>query len=156
MSFDQAVDFVLRHEGGYVDHPKDPGGETNFGISKRAYPNLDIASLTIEQAKEIYFRDYYSKLPAGLPDRLANLVFDTAVNAGMSRAVRILQTAVGTYADGEWGPASQRALERHSEDEVLAKFCAERVMFYARLETFQTFGKGWVKRVLDGAIQLTR
>ena len=85
--FQQSVAFVLQQEGGYVNNPADPGGETKYGISKRAYPQLDIASLTREQATQIYYTDYW--LPSGadsLPQPLALVVFDTAVNLGVSRA----------------------------------------------------------------------
>ena len=86
--FEQCVKFVLDHEGGYVNHPDDPGGETNFGISKRAYPDLDIKNLTIEEAKEIYKRDYWDKIPlthSGDYYSLgsAMIMFDTAVNMGI-------------------------------------------------------------------------
>lgn len=88
MSFDQAVKFVLEREGGYVNDPQDPGGETNYGISKRAYPNVNIKALTPEDAAVIYKRDYWS--PAGcdqMTPGMALVVFDTAVNVGVNRAV---------------------------------------------------------------------
>lgn len=88
MSFDQALAFVLEREGGYVNDPADPGGETNFGISKRAYPTIDIRHLTPELAGAIYFRDYWSAAGCEtLAPDLALLVFDTAVNCGVTRAM---------------------------------------------------------------------
>lgn len=147
--YDKAIEFVLKHEGGYVNDPRDPGGETNYGISKRAYPDLDIKNLSVEAAKEIYFRDYYSKIPAELPYRLAAVVFDCAVNTGLSRAVRLLQLAVGVVDDGKWGDKSKAALRKITEDEVIKRFTSERIMFYARLNTFPTFGKGWIRRTVD-------
>lgn len=153
-AFKRAVNFVLHHEGGYSNHEKDPGGETKFGISKRAYPDLDIAALTREQAIEIYRRDYWNKLPANLPPRLACLMFDTAVNAGHGRAVRLLQSAVGVTPDGVFGPRSQAALILTGEDTAIVRFCAERILFYSSLSTFDVFGKGWVRRVIDGVYQL--
>lgn len=149
MSFDDAVQKVLDHEGGYVNDPRDPGGETKYGISKRAYPACDIKNLTKDDAKAIYKRDYWDRLPV-LPDRLAGIVFDCAVNTGIARAVRLLQMAVGTEPDGKWGPASEAALERTGEADAIAKFCTERIMFYASLDTFKVYGRGWVKRVLEG------
>lgn len=151
MSFDVAVAKVLEHEGGYVDDPRDPGGETKYGISKRAYPALDIKHITYDDAKAIYKRDYWDALP-DLPDRLHDIVFDCAVNTGVSRAVRLLQGAVGTNPDGKWGPASAAALQRTGEAAAIAKFCTERIMYYARLDTFPVYGKGWVKRVIDGVV----
>lgn len=150
--FDKAIDFVLKHEGGYVNDPRDPGGETRYGISKRAYPDLDIANLTIEQAKEIYFRDYYSKIPPDLPYRLTALVFDCAVNTGVNRAVKLLQTAIGATADGQWGAKSKEALAKFTEEEAMKRFASERITFYAKLATFPIYGKGWIRRVVDSLV----
>lgn len=150
--FDEAVDFVLRHEGGYSNNPKDPGGETNFGISARAYPGLYLSGLTRDQAKEIYRRDFWDKLPAGLPDRLSAVVFDCAVNCGLSRATRLLQKAMGVDADGIWGLKSQAAVARLGEAECISRFATERILFYAGLKEFPVFGKGWVKRVVEGVL----
>ena len=89
-SWDKAIDFVLSMEGGYVNDPKDPGGETKYGISKRAYPNVDIAGLTESKAKEIYKKDYWDKCGCdGLPVGIDILVFDTAVNMGVIVAKEI-------------------------------------------------------------------
>src|SRR5438045_9518054 len=93
MSFDQALALVLRFEGGYVNDEQDPGGETKFGISKRAYPNLDIRNLTPELAGQIYASDYWG--PSGcdrLTPGMAVVVFDSAVHVGVRRAVAWLQT----------------------------------------------------------------
>lgn len=94
--FAAAVEFVLRHEGGYVNDPSDPGGETKYGISKRAYPSLNIAALTREQAVAIYERDYWRASGApSLPMPLALVVFDTAVNMGVTRARQLLAESRG-------------------------------------------------------------
>lgn len=145
MSFQQAVEFVLSEEGGYSNDPQDPGGETNFGISKRAYPGLNIASLTRREAIDIYRRDYWDRLPA-LPPGIAVAVFDFAVNAGMSRAIKTLQMAVGVNADGVVGPITRSALGQLSDDAVLALFSAERAIFYAGISGFQRYGRGWLRR----------
>jgi len=145
VSFQQAVEFVLSEEGGYSNDPQDPGGETNFGISKRAYPGLNIASLTRREAIDIYRRDYWDRLPA-LPPGIAVAVFDFAVNAGMSRAIKTLQMAVGVNADGVVGPITRSALGQLSDDAVLALFSAERAIFYAGISGFQRYGRGWLRR----------
>lgn len=97
--FDKAVGFVLAREGGYSNDPLDPGGETKFGISKRSYPNEDIANLTEERAKEIYFADYWKPIAAALPHPADVVVFDTAVNQGKKFAAEMVgQCGVDTTA----------------------------------------------------------
>ena len=87
--FNQIIDKVLKHEGGYVNDPNDPGGETNYGISKRAYPNVDIKNLTIDGAKEIYKKDYWDKTKVeSVPERLRYIYFDMCVNMGMRRLLK--------------------------------------------------------------------
>ena len=152
-TFYKAVEFVLKHEGYYSNDPKDAGGETKFGISKRAYPNLDIKNLTREQAIDIYKRDYWDKLPAGLPAVIHCVLFDCAVNTGISRAIRLLQSAIKANPDGQWGRLSQTALNKLSANEVLLRFATERVMFYSALSTFNRFGKGWVNRTISTVIE---
>lgn len=150
--FEEAVEFVLAHEGGYGNDPRDPGGETNFGISKRAYPDVDIKALTKDHAKAIYRQDYWDKLPPNLPDSLAAVVFDCAVNTGLGRAVRLLQAACGVDDDGHWGDKSSAALHTLGEKEAIARFCAHRIRFYAGLKTFDVYGMGWIKRVVAGIV----
>lgn len=151
--FNKAVEFVLKHEGGYVNDPNDAGGETKFGISKRAYPNVDIKNLTREQAIEIYRRDYWNQLPEGLPAVIHCVLFDCAVNAGIGRALRILQSAIKVKQDGRWGKLSQTALNKYDVNDVLLNFVTERVMFYSTLTTFSRYGKGWVNRSLATLIE---
>jgi len=108
--FDDCFDKLLGHEGGYVFNPADPGGETKWGISKRSYPNLDIKNLTVEDAKRIYWRDYWLRCGCeDLPRGLAFDVFDAAVNSGANQAARWLQTALGVRADGVIGPDTKAA-----------------------------------------------
>ena len=88
VGFEPAVELILKHEGGYVNHPDDPGGETNFGIAKRSYPNLEIDKLSEDDAKRIYKEDYWDKVRGDqLHPAVALMVFDTAVNMGISREV---------------------------------------------------------------------
>ncbi len=91
ITFEDSIGHILLSEGGYVNDPNDAGGETNFGISKRAYPNIDIKALTREKAIEIYKRDYWEKLPKSVPNELMFTVFDMAVNAGMTRAMQLMK-----------------------------------------------------------------
>ena len=129
MSFDRAVAMVLRHEGGYVNDPKDPGGETRFGISKRAYPDVDILHLTEDEAKAIYKRDYWDKLrPDEIPEPLAICLFDAAVNMGRDKAVRLLQRACGVAQDGVMGGNTIAAANRLSE--AVVRFSTERAIAY--------------------------
>lgn len=151
--FKKAVEFVLKHEGGYVNDPQDAGGETNYGISKRAYPNVDIKNLTRDKAIEIYKRDYWDRLPGALPAVIHCVLFDCAVNAGPGRAIRLLQAAIKVNQDGQWGKLSQSALTKLNQNEVLLRFSTERIMFYSVLSTFSRFGKGWVNRVVASLLE---
>lgn len=148
MTFEDCVDLVLLHEGGYVNDPRDPGGETNMGISKRAFPRVDIANLTRQQAVEIYRRYYWQPAKADqVAMALRPLYLDTAVNCGVATAVRLLQMAAGVEADGIFGPITAEAA-RTVTPKALA---AERMRFYGRLiktkPTLRRYMKGWTNRV---------
>lgn len=149
MSFDFALNIVLRHEGGYVNHPSDPGGETNFGISRRSYPELDIKNLTREQAGEIYRRDYWDKIKGdSLPLMLAIFAFDTAVNMGVSKASRMLQEAAGVAQDGVIGPKTLKACQKTPQS-VLERMATARILRYTQLHNFDVFGRGWIARTVS-------
>jgi len=150
--FDQAVDVILKHEGGLVDNPNDPGGITNFGISKRSYPEVDIYNLTKGKAKEIYERDFWHPLKLYLIDN-ANVcleLFDFSVNAGISRAVKIAQKLAGTKEDGMLGGITAKAINEFDGDFVRA-FKHARVIYYESLarnnHNLKMFLKGWLRRV---------
>ena len=154
-AFDRALDIVLRHEGGYVNDPRDPGGETNWGISKRAYPDLDIRNLTREQASDIYWRDYWNKLrPNDLPEELAIALFDAAVNQGVSKAIRLLQRALGVAQDGVVGGNTLAAVNRTRD--VLARFTAERAIAYANTANFDVYARGWLRRAISTALEASK
>lgn len=122
---DELLTHILKVEGGYVHHPNDPGGETKFGISKRAYPDLDIANLTRDEARAIYKRDYIQPVMERVNDpRMIFLVVDSAVNHGLHRAL-------------DW-------LEEHPD---CASYLANRIRFYTSLRTWDAFGKGWMNRI---------
>jgi lysozyme family protein len=146
---------VLRHEGGYVNDPRDPGGETRFGISKRAYPDVDILRLTEDEAKAIYRRDYWDKLrPDELPQELAICVFDCAVNMGRDKAIRLLQRACGVAQDGVMGGNTIAAANRLVDPVV--RFSAERIIAYTGIRGFDTFGKGWLRRTVSVALEASK
>ena len=146
ITFDQAFDRLIGHEGGYMNDPRDTGGETNWGISKRSYPNVDIKNLTKEQAKIIYERDFWE--PLGSADSAIKYqVFDFAVNGGLSVAIRKLQSAIGVADDGHWGPISSAKLMQMDKNDVLLRYNAFRLKFYTSLSNWPTYGKGWTNRV---------
>ena len=156
MNFDDAFATVIGHEGGYVNHPTDPGGETKYGISKRAYPELVIADLTLEDAKFIYHRDYWTKVRGDdLPDAIAINVFDMAVNHGVKAAVKILQAAVGADIDGALGPQTLAAAWRSNPVLAAIRLNASRLDFYTTLTTWSTFGRGWARRVANNLRNIT-
>ena len=148
MNFDDAFDKLVGHEGGYVNSREDPGGETNFGISRRSYPTEDIAGMTLERARVIYLRDYWG--PAGcdaLPDAAKLQVFDTAVNSGVTAAVRMLQRAVQTTPDGVLGALTLTAIQSMAPARFVARFNGQRLAMLAELPTWPAFGRGWARRV---------
>jgi lysozyme family protein len=148
MNFDQAFDKLIGHEGGYVNDRNDPGGETRFGISKRSYPGEDIANLTLDRARELYARDFWG--PAGcdaMPDAAKLQVFDTAVNSGVKTAIRLVQKAVGTNADGVLGPITLQAIQSMPAARFIARFNGQRLEYMTGLATWASFGRGWARRV---------
>lgn len=147
-NFDTFFDRLISHEGGYVNDPKDPGGETQWGISKRSYPNLNIKKLTRENAREIYERDFWIPLRgSSMEDGIAFQIFDLAVNSGINTAIRLLQRACGVADDGFWGPESQKALEKISESDVIMRLNAERLDYMTRLKNWDHVSKGWARRI---------
>ena len=152
-TFDEIIEQVLGLEGGYVDDPTDSGGETKYGISKKAYPNEDIKALTVERAKELYKRDYWDRFKVdNLPDRIRHIYFDMCVNMGGGRATKILQEACNSKnsykidVDGGIGKNTIKA-SANLEDFRLRAY---RVMFYAELVMKKPnqikFWVGWFKR----------
>lgn len=154
MDFDQAFERLIAHEGGYVNHPDDPGGETNWGITARtARANGYTGSmreLTRRQAREIYRVAYWGRARADDYDPAIGFqLFDAAVNHGIGNAIRFLQRAVGVADDGIVGPQTVAAINSMQTTDVLARFNAERLDFYTRLSTWPSFGRGWVRRVAE-------
>ena len=155
-NYDYCLDMILHHEGGYVNHPKDPGGETNLGVTKRVYEEWggtkEMVDLTIEDVAPIYQKNYWSRTKCDdLPSGLDLCVFDFAVNAGPGRAAKYLQEMIGTTVDGGIGPNTLRALGNYIESEgtsaAVQNYQAKRQEYYESLSTFETFGRGWTRRV---------
>lgn len=149
-NFDAAISTVLENEGGLVDNPDDPGGLTNFGISQRAYPNLNIRNLTREAASEIYRRDFwrYDRIDS---QPVATKLFDTHVNLGPVRAVSMMQRVVGVNpVDGRYGPLTEGVINNSDPLETLQAYRQKLVDYYNNLAasrpTLQQFLKGWLRR----------
>lgn len=156
--FDLFIERLLHSEGGYVNHPDDPGGETNWGVTvgvaRDAGYSGSMRSMTREQAIEIYRKLYWKPVEAmGLPYALQFQVFDATVNHGIRNAISLLQRAVGVPDDGIFGPVTQEAVRKaflQEGDVPLAiAFNQKRLRFYTSLRTFNVFGKGWTNRVAD-------
>lgn len=148
MTFDEAFDRTVSHEGNYSNNPNDPGGETKFGISKRAYPNLIIKLLTREDAYNIYKRDFWDVLAGdSIPDNVIYQLFDFAINSGMQTAIRYFQRALGVADDGYFGPISKAAVTKNTESDMIMNLNAERLDFMTRLSGWSSFGKGWARRI---------
>jgi lysozyme family protein len=148
VTFDDAFDRLIGHEGSYVNDSNDPGGETKWGISKRSYPHLNIATLTRDEARSIYRRDFWGRIHGDeMYDGLAFQVFDFAVNSGIETAVRYLQRSVGAADDGIWGDESQRATAAITESDAIMRLNGERLDFMTRLKNWPFHGKGWARRI---------
>lgn len=149
--FKKALNFVWAVEGGYVNDPYDPGGQTKYGISQRAYPNINIADLSQADAEEIYRRDYWAKSGAKVSDiseTLAVMLFDTAVNMGAGTAIQLLQKALHVKEDGVFGPVTKVALENSDIEETIQWFLSNRMLRYTELPTWGRYRRGWTKRLI--------
>lgn len=148
VQFLKCINRVLGHEGGYVDDPTDPGGETKWGISKRSYPRVDIKNLTRNQAIAIYYRDFWLKIRGDeISDGCAHQLMDTAVNSGCAQAIRFMQRALGVADDGHFGPISMDAMRKAKEIDVVMLVMAERLDFMTHLKNWPNHGKGWARRM---------
>ena len=154
-NFDECLKIILHHEGGYVNHPKDPGGETNLGVTKRVYEEWggtkNMKDLTVEDVAPIYKKNYWDRVKADqIPEGLNLCVFDWAVNSGTGRAAKKLQGMIGTTVDGGIGPNTLKALKIYCDTEgveaAISNYTEIRQKFYESLSTFDTFGRGWTRR----------
>lgn len=154
MNFDEAFHKLLGHEGGYVNHPNDPGGATNWGITERVARQHgytgDMRNLPVATAKEIYRKDYWQPVRADeLPAAVRYAVFDGAVNSGVRQSARWLQRAVGVTDDGAIGPMTLAAVGRFNGDTLLRLILSQRLRFMTDLQGWSSFGKGWARRIAD-------
>lgn len=150
MNFNEAVEIILKHEGGYSLDPRDPGGETQFGISKRSYPNLDIKNLTRETAIAIYRKDFWDKCKIeSLPGKLRLMVFDAAVNHGVSAASKFLQAVAQVNQDGKIGRITLGEINRMDPEQVLRLYADFRIRHYVSNKNFVHYGAGWMSRLMN-------
>lgn len=171
-NFRAALRLVLMHEGGYVDHPLDPGGATNMGITRRTLAawrgispwwklaKTEVRALTRREAGRIYRARYWDGVAGdSLPSGVDYAIFDYAVNSGVRRAARELQRAVGAAADGVVGPDTLRSVSDHKPEDIVRRVVSRRMQFLRRLTTWRTFGRGWtarVKGVLKTSLEMQR
>jgi lysozyme family protein len=157
-NWDNAFKLMLKSEGGFVNHPSDPGGMTNLGVTKATWENwvgrasdeAEMRSLTPEKVEPLYKKKYWDAVRADdLPVGLDYLMFDFGVNAGPGRAIKVMQSAVGVTPDGGFGPMTLAAVQAIDPVELIEKFSQAKEDFYRSLGTFATFGKGWLNRVAD-------
>lgn len=159
-AFDAALPFVLSWEGGFVNHPNDPGGATNKGVTQKVYDDWrarqgksarDVRQLQDEELQAIYQTDYWLPPRCDLLRQQLDLVqFDTAVNMGVGRALRFLQSSLGCAVDGQFGPVTQRAAADCDLTATITTYCSEREAFYRRLAEnakLEVFLKGWLNRL---------
>jgi lysozyme family protein len=159
-NFDAALSAVLKHEGGYVDHPSDPGGATNLGITHKVLAKWrkvspwwkldksEVKNITRSEAAAIYRANYWDAIKGDeLPSGVDYAVFDYAVNSGPARAAKALQRIVKAKVDGAVGPETVGLTGKLAASDIINLLCDERMTFLQRLSTFGVFGKGWTARV---------
>ena len=158
--YNRCLEMILHHEGGYVDHPDDPGGETNLGVTKKVYDAYckknglrpkSMRDLEVLDVAPIYKTEYWDRVKGDdLHPALALCIFDFGVNAGTGRAAKFIQKIVGTAVDGGIGPNTLRALKMYCDTEgieaAISDYTKIRQEFYEGLSTFDTFGRGWTRR----------
>ena len=157
-NYEKCLEAILHHEGGYVNHPQDPGGETNLGVTKRVYEegggSKDMKDLLVEDVAPIYKKNYWDRVKGdSLPSGLDICIFDFGVNAGPGRAAKYIQTQIGTIADGGIGPNTLAKLNEYLSktpiEKAIRDYQSVRQDYYEQLSTFTTFGKGWTRRVQE-------
>jgi len=159
-NFDKCFINLLKHEGGFVNHPNDPGGITNLGVTKAVWEEWvrhpvtekDMLLLTPEIVKPFYKRKYWDACHADdFVPGLNYAVFDVAVNSGVGRSIKLLQSCVGAATDGSYGSITAALVKKASFDpaRLIELYCAKRLEFLQELKTFETFGKGWSRRIAE-------
>ena len=158
-NWQKSFELMLKSEGGFVNHPSDPGGMTNLGVTKATWENwvgresdeAEMRGLTPEKVEPLYKKKYWDAVRGDEIENggVAYLLFDFAVNAGVGRSIKTLQTAVGVTPDGGFGPMTMAAVQAVDPNELIERFSQAKEDFYRSLTTFATFGKGWLNRVAD-------
>lgn len=157
-NFESSLEIVLKSEGGFINHPSDPGGATNLGVTKKVWeswvgkpvPISDIRNLTPKQVSPLYKKQYWDAVRADdLPSGLDYLVFDFAINAGAFRAIKTLQKALSIVDDGVFGNKTLESIKKANITDVILRFSDLKEQFYKSLPTFSVFGKGWMRRVAE-------
>jgi lysozyme family protein len=153
-NFKECLDLVLKSEGGWVNHPSDPGGETNLGVTKRVWeeyvghPVESLKKLTKEDVAPMYEQKYWRPCYGEvLPRGLDFVVFSMGINAGTGRSIKLLQLSIGCVPDGVIGPTTRGLISDSNSATLIAKFSESRREYYRSLKNFPIFGKGWLSRV---------
>lgn len=147
--WNRAFDLLMQNEGGYVNDPNDKGGETQYGISKKQYPYLDIPSITLEQAKDIYHNDYWFRYKCEcFPDCISICLFDAVVMSNGPKMIKLLQESLGVTADGIIGNQTIGAAHRIPLKPVVNNFCEKRLNYLKTLKSWKHYANGWGARVL--------
>jgi len=154
-NFEQSLKMLLHHEGGYVWHPEDPGGETNLGVTRAVYEQWvgrqvmdgEMKRLTVADVAPIYKTNYWDKIKGDdLPSGLDFAAFDWAVNSGTGRPAKVIQKYISAKQDGAIGPKTLALVAENDPSNMIQYLYEQRQKFYERLKTFDTFGKGWTRR----------
>lgn len=154
-NFEKCLAEVLKHEGGYVNHPKDPGGATNYGVTQKVWEEWtgkkvsaeDMKNLVPSNVMALYHNRYWDACKCDdLPAGIDYCVFDTAVNSGRVRAAKFLQSVVGSVPDGSIGPVTIASVNSRGKNLTIQQFMDKREAFLRGLSNFSTFGKGWIRR----------
>lgn len=154
-NYDKCLTMLLKHEGGFVDHPKDPGGMTNLGVTKAVYDKwigresteAEMRGLTQDDVAPIYKKNYWDRCKCDqLPSGADWSVFDWAVNSGTGRASKAMQKIVGAKQDGAIGPKTLQMIANEKAEFLVERMYDQRQSFYEKLNTFETFGRGWTRR----------
>jgi lysozyme family protein len=157
-NFESSLEKLLKSEGGFVNNPKDPGGITNLGVTKKTWEayvghpvsEADMRALTKKEVAPLYKHKYWDACNCnGLPTGVDYAVFDFAVNAGPGRSAKLLQEALGLTPDGLIGPTTLNHAATMNANELITRFSEEKRKYYESLPTFSTFGKGWLNRVAE-------
>lgn len=157
-NFDTALERVLHHEGGFTNHPRDPGGMTNLGVTQRVWEEwvghpVDekaMRALTPGDVAPMYKRKYWDKVRGDeMPEGLDYMLFDTAVNSGPGRAIKLLQACLGVTMDGAIGPKTMAAIKQADQQRLVTDYAKVRLDFLGALPTWDAFGKGWSRRVAE-------